>query len=291
MRLNAFTVDVEDYFHVAALSRAISRESWPQREYRVERNTEALLEILAERGVHGTFFILGWVAERQAGLVRRIAAAGHEVACHGYGHQRVDALTPEEFRNDVRRSRAILEDAAGVAVRGYRAPTFSVGPHTPWAWRVLEEEGYAYSSSAYPVVRDYYAFAEAPRGPFRPQGAETLMEIPIATVRLGERNWPAGGGGYFRLLPYAISRWALRRINEVDRMPAVFYLHPWELDPGQPRAKGAPLKSNLRHYMNLGATRRRLERLARDFHWDRMDRVFGLDQGEAPIASPQATPA
>ena len=277
--INGLSVDVEDYFQVQALASIYPRADWEGCESRVERNTQLILDVFAEAGVRATFFTLGWIAVRHPGLIRRIADAGHEVASHGFSHIRVDSQTPEAFRDDVRRSRLVLEEIAGVPVRGYRAATFSVGPHTPWAWRTLEEEGYAYSSSVYPVARDFYGVPDAPRTAYRPDGATTLVEIPISTVRFGARNWPCGGGGYFRLLPYWLSRAAIDRVNRVDDMPAVFYIHPWELDPGQPRARGAPLKSRLRHYVNLSKTHDRLRRLARDFRWDRIDRAFNLAGG------------
>jgi peptidoglycan-N-acetylglucosamine deacetylase len=272
--VNAISVDVEEHFQVQALCGAYGRDTWDGCESRVERNTKALLEIFAAANVKGTFFTLGWVAERQPGIVREIIAQGHEIASHGYCHMRVDSQSPDEFRADIRRTKKILEDIGGVAVRGYRAATFSVGPHTPWAWPVLEEEGYRYSSSVYPVTRDFYAYPDAPRAPFKPQGVDGLVEIPIATVRLGSKNYPCGGGGYFRLLPYSISRAALRRINRREGKPAVFYIHPWEVDPDQPRAKGITAKSRFRHYTNLAETGARLRRLTRDFHWGRMDRIF-----------------
>jgi polysaccharide deacetylase family protein (PEP-CTERM system associated) len=279
---NALTVDVEDYYQVQALAGAYSIDGWDRCESRVERNTDALLETFADAGAKATFFTLGWIAERHPGMVRRIVGAGHELASHGYCHARVDSQTAEAFRADVRKSRRLLEDISGARVRGYRAATFSVGPTTPWAWQVLEEEGYAYSSSVYPVVSDNYAFADAPRGVHTPAGAGNLVEIPISTVKIGARNWPAGGGGYFRLLPFAASRAAIARVNRVDRMPAVFYIHPWEVDPGQPRPSGLPLKSRFRHYLNLSKTRDRLGRLARSFRWDRMDRVFPLPAESGP---------
>ena len=274
---NGLSVDVEDYFQVQALEAVCPRSGWDAWELRVERNTELILEIFAEAGVRATFFTLGWIAERRPALIRRIADEGHEVASHGYGHIRVDRQSAEEFREDVARSRRILEDVSGAPVRGYRAATFSVGEATPWAWRVLEEEGFAYSSSVYPVVRDLYGCPKAPRKAYRPKGAERLMEIPISTVRLGGRNWPCGGGGYFRLLPYPVSKAAIRRLNAAEGAPAIFYIHPWELDPDQPRPAGAPLKSRLRHYLNLSRTRERLQRLVGDFAWDRIDRALSLE--------------
>lgn len=273
---NGLSVDVEDYFQVQALAGAYPRSSWADCESRVERNTRNILDVFAEADVKATFFTLGWIAERHPALIRRIADAGHELASHGYSHARVDSQSEEVFRADVRKARAILQDVGGVPVRGYRAATFSVGPHTPWAWRVLEEEGHAYSSSVYPVQRDVYGMPDAPRTAYRAPGARTLMEIPIATVRLGNRNWPCGGGGFFRLLPYGVSSAAIRRMNRKDGLPAVFYIHPWELDPGQPRPAGVPLKSRVRHYLNLSRTRSRLARLAKDFRWDRIDRAFNI---------------
>jgi polysaccharide deacetylase family protein (PEP-CTERM system associated) len=284
--VNALTVDVEDYFQVQALAGVFPVSAWDACEPRVERNTERLLEILSDAGVKATFFALGWVAERFPQLIGRIAADGHEVASHGFAHQRVDGQSPEEFRSDVRRAREILEHAAGAAVRGYRAPTFSVGAHTPWVWRILEEEGYAYSSSIYPVRRDLYGAPEAPLSPYRPADVARLVEAPISALRLGGRSWPCGGGGYFRLLPYPVSRALLTAVNDDAGRRGIFYLHPWEIDPGQPRARGAPFKSRMRHYLNLSRTEGRLLRLLRDFRWDRMDRVFAEELGiaAAPLA-------
>jgi polysaccharide deacetylase family protein (PEP-CTERM system associated) len=274
---NALTVDVEDYYQVQALAGAHPMADWDSRESRVERSTDAILQTFADAGVKATFFTLGWIAERHPALIQRIAAEGHELASHGYCHTRVDSQSADAFAADIRKTRAILEDIGATAVCGYRAATFSVGPTTPWAWSVLEQEGYRYSSSVYPVVRDNYGFHDAPRAPYRPPATRNLIEIPISTLRLAGRNWPCGGGGFFRLLPYWMSREAIARVNEADRIPAVFYLHPWELDPDQPRPRGLPLKSRVRHYLNLRKTRPRLERLVRAFRWDRMDRVFGLD--------------
>ncbi|HKP79292.1 MAG TPA: XrtA system polysaccharide deacetylase [Phenylobacterium sp.] len=271
--VNGLSVDVEDYFQVQALASVYPRSGWDGCESRVAQNTNLILEVFSEAAVKATFFTLGWIAQRHPDLVRRIASAGHEVASHGFSHVRVDGQRPAEFREDIRASRRILEDISGARVRGYRAATFSVGSRTPWAWRILEEEGYTYSSSVYPVARDFYGTPGAPRVPYTPEGATRLIEIPIATVRLGDRNWPCGGGGYFRLLPYGLSRAAIRQVN-AEGASAVFYIHPWELDPGQPRPSGASWKSRFRHYTNLSKTRERLQRLVRDFRWDRIDRAF-----------------
>jgi polysaccharide deacetylase family protein (PEP-CTERM system associated) len=271
---------------VQALAGVFPVSKWDECKPRVERNTERLLEIFSGAQVKATFFTLGWVAERFPQLIGRIAAEGHEVASHGFAHQRVDGQSPREFRSDVRRARQVLEDAAGVAVHGYRAPTFSVGAHTPWAWRILEEEGYTYSSSIYPVRRDLYGSPEAPLSPYRPAGVCRLVEAPISALRLAKRAWPCGGGGYFRLLPYPVSRALLTAVNADGGRRGIFYLHPWEIDPGQPRARGVPLKSRMRHYLNLGRTEGRLQRLIADFRWDRMDRVFAaeFDLTAAPAA-------
>lgn len=275
--INAMSVDVEEHFHAHALAGALPRETWDTCPSRVERNTETLLQLFDASGVKATFFTLGWVAERRPRLVRRIVDAGHELASHGYDHTRVDQQTPQAFRADVRRAREILEQAGQVAVRGYRAATFSMGHRTPWAWTILEEEGHAYSSSIYPVAHDLYGEPDAPRAPYRPEGVKTLLEIPISTVRLAGRNRPCGGGGYFRLLPYSLSRAAVRRINGREQRPAIFYIHPWEVDPAQPRPAGLPLRSRIRHYTGLIATESRLRRLLGDFAWGRVDQVFGIE--------------
>lgn len=272
--MNALTVDVEDYFQVSALAPLIDRASWDHRECRVERNVERLLELFAQRGAHATFFTLGWIAERYPHLVKRIVAAGHELASHGYDHLRASEQTPEEFLQDVRRAKSMLEDLSGQPVQGYRAPSFSIGYTNPWAFDVLLESGYRYSSSVYPVQHDHYGMPDAPRFPYEPRPG--LTEIPVTTTRVFGRNLPAGGGGYFRLAPYPVSRWALRRVNTIDQRPAIFYFHPWEIDPGQPRVPGTSLKTRFRHYVNLDKTEPRLDRLLRDFRWGRVDEVFGL---------------
>jgi polysaccharide deacetylase family protein (PEP-CTERM system associated) len=280
--VNAMSVDVEDYFQVQALAGAISREDWEQQPRRVEVNTNRILDQFDSHGVKATFFTLGWVAERHPTLVRRIVADGHELASHGSEHRRADDQTPETFRQDIRRSKTILEDIGGVGVCGYRAPTFSIGDRNLWAFRILAEEGYAYSSSVYPMKRDYYGMPSAPRFAFYPLQGHPLEEYPITTVRLAGRNLPGGGGGFFRLLPYVLSRAAINRINRSDRQPAIFYFHPWEIDPLQPRVGSLGLKSRFRHYLNLHKTVDRLERLLADFAWDRMDRVFhpGMETAE-----------
>lgn len=272
--VNAMSFDVEDYFQVQAFADVCDRPSWDGYESRVARNTNVILDALAERSVRATFFTLGWVAERNKGLIRRIVAEGHELASHGYAHHRVDQQTPDQFRADIARTKKILEDAGGTAIKGYRAATFSVGPTTPWAFEILEDEGHAYSSSVYPVAHDNYSNPDAPRFAYRPKGTQHFWEYPISTVRLAGRNIPCGGGGYFRFAPYVAFRRAIAHINDAEHQPAIFYLHPWEVDPDQPRPQGVKLKSRLRHYMNLSRTLPRLQRLLQDFRWDRIDRVF-----------------
>jgi polysaccharide deacetylase family protein (PEP-CTERM system associated) len=271
--LNALTVDVEDYFQVEAFASIISRDDWEHLPRRVERNTERLLELFAAAGVRATFFTLGWVAERHPRLVARIAAAGHELASHGYAHRRADLQSPAEFRADVTRAKSVIEDAGGTSVRGFRAPTFSIGPKNWWAFEVLAEAGHSYSSSIFPIVHDLYGMPDCSRAPFR-ERASGIVEIPLTTVHWGGRNLPCAGGGYFRILPYRFTRWAMRRVARVDRMPCIFYMHPWEIDPGQPRQEQAPLKSRLRHYTNLGRMEGRLSRLLGEFRWGRMDEAF-----------------
>lgn len=271
---NAMTIDVEDYFQVSAFAPVIDRASWPQRECRVERNIDLILGILAARDVKATFFTLGWIAERYPDMVRRIVAGGHELASHGYGHLRASDQSRAEFSDDIVRSKALLEDIGGQAVLGYRAPSFSIGTANLWALDALHEAGYRYSSSIYPIVHDHYGMPDAPRFAFYPNGPDGLLEVPITTVLMGARKLPAGGGGYFRLLPYALSKWMMKRVNEVDGQSAIFYFHPWELDPGQPRPAGASLKTRFRHYVNLARMEGRIAALTRDFAWDRMDRIF-----------------
>ena len=273
--MNALTVDVEDYFQVSAMAPHIERETWDAQPCRVERNVQRLLALFAKSGARVTFFTLGWVAERYPQLVREIVAAGHELASHGYGHQRASDLSREAFFEDVRRAKALLEDIGGRPVHGYRAPSFSIGLGNLWAFDTLLEAGYRYSSSVYPVQHDHYGMPDAPRFPY--EARPGLLEIPITTTRVLGRNMPAGGGGYFRLAPYGLSRWALRRVNDVDRRPAIFYFHPWEIDPDQPRIPGISLKTRFRHYVNLDKTEARLGQLLRDFSWGRVDEVFDIN--------------
>ena len=271
---NAMTIDVEDYFQVSAFAPYITRESWPERECRVEANVDRILAILDEGGVKATFFTLGWIAERYPALVRRMVAGGHELASHGYGHLRASDQDRAQFMQDVSSAKAILEDIGGQAVLGYRAPSFSIGHANLWALDVLHEAGYRYSSSIYPVRHDHYGMPDAPRFAWHPNGPDGLLEVPITTVRMGQRNLPAGGGGYFRLFPYAMSRWMMQQVNQRDGQPAIFYFHPWEIDPGQPRPDGINLKTRFRHYVNMEKMDGRIRALTRDFAWDRMDRIF-----------------
>jgi len=270
---NALSVDVEDWFQVGAFENTIDKASWDGRLHRVERNTDAVLAMFGEAGVRGTFFTLGWIAARYPALIRRIADAGHEVASHGWDHLRVFRMTPKQFADDLNRSRAAIEDAAGQQITGYRAPSFSIDLRTPWAHTVLAEAGYAYSSSVAPVLHDHYGWPEAPRFAFRPLSDSGLIELPVTTVKIAGRNFAAGGGGFFRLFPYGLSRWAIREVNRKEKRPAVFYFHPWEIDPEQPRVAEAPLKSRLRHYTNLDRMAGKLRKLLRDFEWVRTDQV------------------
>jgi polysaccharide deacetylase family protein (PEP-CTERM system associated) len=270
---NAMTVDVEDYFHAEALSRCFPRERWDTLEWRVEANVDRLLGLFDAAGISATFFILGWVAERFPRLIARIADGGHEIASHGYDHRRVDHQRPQEFADDVRRATAILEEAGGRPVFGYRAPTFSISRDKFWAFEVLEEAGYRYSSSVFPIRHDSYGIPDAPRFPFLPPGRR-ILEIPMTTTARFRTNLPCAGGGYFRLLPYWWSRANIARVNREDGQPSVFYIHPWEIDPAQPRGAEVPQLSRLRHYTNLEKAEARLVRLLADFSWGRMDEIF-----------------
>lgn len=271
--VNAFTVDVEDYFHVEALAKAVRPQDWDGLEYRAERNTLRMLELLGRAGVRGTFFLLGWIARKSPDLVRRVQAAGHEIACHGENHQVIYRQSPETFKAETREAKSRLEDLAGSPVRGYRAATYSITRESLWALQILEELGFHYDSSIFPIRHDLYGIPDAPRFPYRP-GPGELLEVPITTVKVLGQRLPCGGGGYFRLLPYGLFRAALRRVNARDGQPAVFYCHPWEIDAQQPRIAGLSLRSRFRHYTNLDRMERRLERLLTDFRWGRMDEVF-----------------
>ena len=275
--INALSVDVEDYYQVGAFARRIARGDWDGYPSRVEANTYALLDLFDAAQVRATFFVLGWIAERHPNLVSAIAARGHEVASHGYSHTDVSSQSPAAFRADVRHTKHLLEDIIGTAVRGYRAANFSIGRDSDWAFAILEEEGYAYSSSVYPMWHHQNVIELRRRGPFTPERTVELLEIPLTTVPLLGLDLPCSGGGYFRLLPYGVSRWALRRVNQRERRPFVFYVHPWEIDPEQPRIDGLPLKSRLRHYVNLERVEGRLRRLLEEFRWDRVDKVFLAD--------------
>lgn len=266
--VNAMSVDVEDYFQASAFDRVVSRADWHGFESRVVRNTHRLLTLFDQHGVRATFFVLGWVAERFPELVRDIARLGHEVASHGFHHQLIYTLTPEQFREDVRRAKAVAEDAAGCAVVGYRAPSFSVVKPTLWALDVLLEEGYEYDASIFPIHHDRYGIPDSPRHIHRiERAAGAIVEVPGSTVRVGTANLPIAGGGYFRLFPYAWTKWGISRVNTVDQEPVVFYLHPWEIDPGQPRLR-VGRTTRFRHYTGLEKTLHRMEKLVSDFRFD-----------------------
>ncbi|MBH9576526.1 DUF3473 domain-containing protein [Inhella sp. 1Y17] len=269
---NAMTIDVEDYFQVSAMAPYIPRSDWERIRCRAEDNVMRILSLLEEADVKATFFTLGWIAERHPGLVRAIVAGGHELASHGYGHERASDMSPVAFADDVRRAKALLEDLGGVAVQGYRAPSFSIGEGNQWAFDVLAEVGYRYSSSVYPIEHDHYGMPDSPRFAYLVRNG--LIEVPVTTCRIGARNMPSSGGGYFRLLPYRLSRWLIRRVNEQEQQAAVFYFHPWEIDPDQPRVRGIDAKTRFRHYVNLGRTEARIRRLLGDFSWGRMDEIF-----------------
>jgi polysaccharide deacetylase family protein (PEP-CTERM system associated) len=273
----ALTRDVEVEFQGAAFAAHIPRASWDSMPCRVERNIDHILLLLADADVRATFFTLGWIAERYPEMIRRIVAGGHELASHGYEHCRATDQGYGQFLADIRLAKAVLEDTSGAEVRGYRAPSFSVGPSNHWAFEAIAQAGHRYSSSIYPIRHDHYGVPDAPR--FAHEVLKGLLEVPITTVRMLHSNWPAGGGGYFRLLPYRVSRWSIRRVNTIDRQPAMFYFHPWELDPDQPRVKGPGPKARFRHYLNLERMHPRMRRLLSDFSWDRVDHVFLAGRG------------
>lgn len=269
--LNGMSVDVEEWFQVGAFERTIDKDDWDRLDSRVATNTSMVLDLFGETGVKATFFTLGWVAHRHSALIRRIVGAGHEIASHGWDHQRVFTMTADQFRADLAQARAALEDAGGVAVSGYRAPSFSIDARTPWAHRVLAEEGYSYSSSVAPVAHDHYGWHDSPRFAWRPLADATLIELPVSTAELARRRM-AVGGGFFRLLPAALTDIAVRQSNRAGHA-GMFYFHPWEVDPAQPRVANAPLRSKLRHYSRLGAMAGKLRALLGRHHWGRVDAV------------------
>ena len=269
--VNGLSVDVEDWFQVGAFESVIERDDWNSLADRVDRNVREILDLFDAAEVKATFFTLGWVAQRHGGLMREIVSRGHELASHGWDHGRVFRMERRAFAEDIARARKVLEDAAGVAIFGYRAPSFSIDRRTPWAFLELAEQGYIYSSSVAPVSHDHYGWAEAPRFAFRPIPGVPLVELPVTTAMFAGKRLAAGGGGFFRVIPYSFTRWAIRQVNGIEGRPAVFYFHPWEIDPGQPRVAGAPLKSRLRHYTNLDKMAGKLRQLVGEFAWGRMD--------------------
>lgn len=274
--VNAMTIDVEDYFQVSAFAPYIAPSTWDDQPCRIEQNMERVFALLEERNIKATFFVLGWIAEHYPKLVRDIVNQGHELASHGCNHLRVSELSPQAFLQDVTRSKQLLEDLGGVSVAGYRAPSFSIGKNNLWALDSLQQAGYLYSSSIYPIRHDHYGMPDAPRFKFQPRGTAGIFELPITTVRLFGRNLPSSGGGYFRLLPYTVSHWLMQQVNRVDQQPCIFYCHPWEFDPQQPRQKHIDLKTRFRHYINLSRSEGRFRALLQDFQWDRMDHVFKI---------------
>jgi polysaccharide deacetylase family protein (PEP-CTERM system associated) len=284
--VNAMTIDVEDYFHVSVFDGVVPRANWQTFESRVCRNTDRLLKLFDEHDVRATFFVLGWVAERHPELVTRIAGLGHEIASHGYGHRLIYDQTPSAFRDDVRRSKALLEDACGRRVRGYRAPSYSVTPRSLWALDILIEEGYTYDSSIFPIRHDRYGIPLCPRHAYLlERSSGSLVEVPASTTAIGPLNVPIGGGGYFRILPYGVTRWGIDRVNRRERQPTIFYLHPWEIDPDQPRLR-AGLLSRFRHYRNLDQTEDRLRRLLQEFRFAPIASL--VDQVDVLSSTPRA---
>lgn len=270
---NAMTVDVEDYFQVSAFEKYISRENWKNQEYRIESNIDQILSLFDQYGVSCTFFMLGWVAEKSPVMVQRISDEGHEIASHGYEHVRVTKQKEEEFREDVTKTKQILEDISGQEIKGYRAASYSIGEGNLWALDVLQETSHSYSSSIYPIRHDLYGMPRAPRFPFY-NGVGGILEIPVTTLQIAGHRLPCGGGGYFRLLPYWVYRKMLKRVNREEQQSGVFYFHPWEIDPSQPRQSNLDIKTRFRHYINLGVMKKRLENLLTDFEWRRMDQIF-----------------
>jgi polysaccharide deacetylase family protein (PEP-CTERM system associated) len=275
---NALSVDVEDWFQVGAFEKVIARDAWETLPRRVEANTDRVLALFDAAAVKATFFTLGWVAERHPALIRRIADAGHEIASHGWDHRRVFTMNEAEFRADLDRAHRAIEQAGGQSPTGYRAPSFSIDARTPWAHPILAERGYAYSSSVAPIAHDHYGWPGSPRFAWRPVAGSPLIELPVTTVALAGRRFAAGGGGFFRLLPYRFSSWAISRVNDSEGRPAIFYFHPWEVDPDQPRVGDASARSKLRHYTNLDVMEAKLDKLLRRHIWGRTDEVAAAEQ-------------
>ena len=274
--INAMTVDVEDYFQVSAFDSYVNRSTWSDYAGRVEASTDRILALFDQYDVQGTFFTLGWIAEKYPSLVRRIVDSGHELASHGWGHDMVTGLSRDEFAQDIKKAKQTLEDATGAEVNGYRAPSYSFSKKNDWAHSVLAEEGYRYSSSVAPIKHDLYGIPDAPRfAHSRAEGA--VVELPITTTRLLGRNLPCGGGGWFRLYPYQFSQWAIRRVHQRDKERAIFYFHPWEIDTEQPRIDGLNLRTRFRHYQNLARMEPRVEQLLKDFEWGTMAEVFSAE--------------
>jgi len=270
---NAMTVDVEDYFQVSAFEQHVDKKDWDTIKCRVENNIDRILTLFNKHNVKATFFILGWIAERYPQMVKRIAEQGHEIASHGWEHIRVTNQTPEEFREDIVRTKAFLEELVGAEVKGYRAASYSINKDNLWAHDVLAEAGYIYSSSIVPIKHDLYGIPDAPRFGYRVAN-DLLLELPVTTLRLGDKNYPCGGGGWFRLFPYKLSRWAMKKVNEKDKQSGIFYFHPWEIDPEQPHLDNLSFKTRFRHYLNLNRMEKRLDHLLGDFEWGRMDEIF-----------------
>jgi len=279
-QINALTIDVEDYFQVSAFEPYIAKDQWDRMPHRVENNTHKILDLLDEKQVKATFFTLGWIAERYPEIIKRIVSDGHELACHGYEHIRVTEQTPDQFRSDVYKAKNILEQLSGKKIKGYRAASYSINASNLWALNVLQELDFKYSSSIYPVKHDLYGMPDAPRFMFEPIAHKDFKEIPITTIRFGNKNWPCGGGGFFRFYPYALSKWALNQVNQQEQQSAIFYFHPWEIDPKQPRQPGLSLKTRTRHYLNLEKMEPRINQLLTDFKWDTMENVFHINQGQ-----------
>ena len=281
---NAMSVDVEDYFQVSAFESTIARSDWESLDCRVENNTLKILELFEQKKIKATFFTLYWVAQRYPMLIREIVEAGHELASHGMEHKRVTQQSPSEFKADITESKNRLEDISGQSVIGYRAASYSITKETYWALEILQEAGYQYSSSIYPIRHDLYGIPEAPRFAYKPFPDSQFLEIPISTIQFGKKNYPCGGGGYFRLFPYQLSRWAISCLNS-KQQAALFYFHPWEIDPDQPRQTDISAKTRFRHYLNLSKMEQRLNSLMDDFQWNTMKNVFLADVGRQPHIS------